>query len=395
MTEQWSDTADAGDPTDVWDVIIIGAGPAGAFTAYLAAKRSLRTLLVEKQEFPRDKVCGGCLNPRAVDVLSMAGLANELDRAGAPHLSRLQIHAGGRTLSLNSVHGRAISRRTLDAALVDAAVAAGAEFQAGVQARVRSVHSTGDFREVLLERPASRTRAFARVVVAADGLGHPCLRETPGFEMRTAANSHVGIGTILSPHQLALQVPVDTISMAVGRHGYLGAVRVEGGKINVAAAMNPVQLRQQGLEAAVQQLLRDAGFPPDMLRGAPWIGTRSLTCQSADVAAPRLFLVGDAIGYVEPFTGEGMAWALRSAWDVIPLVERSCHCWQDAEASEWHAHVQMRRKRDQRACRAVARSLRMTRVTHAAMAILARYPMLATPLVHHLNRKLVKNEVLS
>ncbi len=65
-----------------WDVIVIGAGPAGALAAYLLAKHSLRTLLVEKAEFPRAKVCGGCVNLRALDALQRVGLGALCDQFG-------------------------------------------------------------------------------------------------------------------------------------------------------------------------------------------------------------------------------------------------------------------------------------------------------------------------
>ena len=71
----------------IWDVIIVGAGVAGCATAILAAKSGLKVLLVESKSFPREKVCGGCLNVRAQDALGRLGVEDELRAAGAVRLS--------------------------------------------------------------------------------------------------------------------------------------------------------------------------------------------------------------------------------------------------------------------------------------------------------------------
>ena len=73
-------------PAAAWDAIVIGAGPAGAFTALQLARAGARTLLVDRKPFPRAKVCGGCVNARAVAILERAGLGDSMREIGRAHV---------------------------------------------------------------------------------------------------------------------------------------------------------------------------------------------------------------------------------------------------------------------------------------------------------------------
>jgi flavin-dependent dehydrogenase len=104
------------------------------------------------------------------------------------------------------------------------------------------------------------------------------------------------------------------------------------------------------------------------------------------VAAHRLFAAGDAAGYVEPFTGEGMAWAVASAAALAPIAARAAAGWDDRFIQEWqrtHARTVGRR---QGVCRAAARVLRSPALTRLAVRALAVLPVLSRPVVAALNR---------
>ena len=111
-----------------WDAVVIGAGPAGALAARQAAAGGLRVLLVDRKPFPRPKVCGGCLGGKALAVLESAGLGGLVDRLGGIDLGWLELRLGGRTARIGLPGGKALARDVFDAALVEEAVAAGAEF---------------------------------------------------------------------------------------------------------------------------------------------------------------------------------------------------------------------------------------------------------------------------
>ena len=111
-----------------WDGIVIGAGPAGAMAARQLALAGRRVLLVEKKHFPRWKICGACLNGQALAALRSAGLGSLVTRLGGIGLDEFHVGFRGRTARLAMPEGVALSRSRLDAALVEAAIAAGARF---------------------------------------------------------------------------------------------------------------------------------------------------------------------------------------------------------------------------------------------------------------------------
>jgi flavin-dependent dehydrogenase len=104
------------------------------------------------------------------------------------------------------------------------------------------------------------------------------------------------------------------------------------------------------------------------------------------VAGPRWFAVGDAAGYVEPFTGEGMAWAVAGAVAVAPLAARGVASWDNRLVAEWSAAHRRLIGNRQFACRVVSRGLRSPLVCRLAVRGLSLVPSLAGPVVRSLNR---------
>jgi flavin-dependent dehydrogenase len=222
----------------------------------------------------------------------------------------------------------------------------------------------------------------ARVVVAADGLNGQ-LTAQEGSRPDVKRGSRIGAGTVADSAP-TFYCP-GTIFMAVGRCGYVGLVRLEDGRLDVAAAFDPTFVRDSnGPGSAATTTLQEAGFPaiPD-LQDRPWRGTPALTRTPRRVAGERWFAVGDAAGYVEPFTGEGMGWAVASAVAVAPLAARP---WHPGLAREWEAtHARLIRSR-QATCRIAARVLRSPRLSRWAVRLLSVAPVLSRPVVAALNR---------
>jgi 2-polyprenyl-6-methoxyphenol hydroxylase-like FAD-dependent oxidoreductase len=171
--------------------------------------------------------------------------------------------------------------------------------------------------------------------------------------------------------------------MAIGRAGYVGVVRVEEDQVHVAAALDPHFIRQSGSPGrSVVSVLEDAGIP---VRGAfdslDWLGTLPLTRRTPRAAGRRVLLVGDSAGYIEPFTGEGMAWALAAASAATPFIQRGLRSWDESLEREWIATLDALTGRQRRTCRMIARALRAPWVVRGTIGLLAHWPVLARPVI--------------
>jgi flavin-dependent dehydrogenase len=234
-----------------------------------------------------------------------------------------------------------------------------------------------------VELPDATLEVTARVVVAADGLRSGILARigkgspaTPG-----PASGKVGLGAVFEAADAEYRHGV--IHMAVGDEGYVGLVRTEDGTLNVAAALKPSALgRNASPEQAVSQILRQASFPP--LEGEPtegWQGTPNLAYHPVRLGGERIFAVGDAAGYVEPFTGEGMSWALAGAGTLAPIVRRAVDRWSADHLDEWSRAYRRTIGHAQRLCRGAAWTLGRPVLSRAALRLMNRYPKVAEPFV--------------
>ena len=282
-----------------YDVAIAGGGPAGAACATLCAEAGLRTLVLEKSVFPRDKVCGDCLNPGCWPIFEQLGVAQEV--LGSPHqpVSRVAfIGANGRRVALPLDGGEpgeiALPRRILDAILLRRCEQAGAEVCQEMTLRALSRPDPGG-----LWRIEAGDRSFtARRLVAADGRNSTVARllgAAPAARRdRVGLQAHVptpaGLGRDIELHLLP--------------HGYCGVAPVGGGLTNFCLVAAPVRL--DALKSAVSA--RFAIAP-----GLQWRAIAPLERAPIGPLRDGVVYVGDAARVVEPFTGEGILYALQTA----------------------------------------------------------------------------------
>lgn len=305
-------------PAERWGAVVIGAGPAGSLSALLLARRGIHTLLVERQTFPRRKVCGCCLNAGALSLLRDEGLDFPASLPRAPVLKRATFCFAGSTLDLPLPGGAAIGRDELDTWLAGEAVAEGAELIEGTIASVGKWERDG--RGVSLRDSAGRTRHLAaRVVIIAGGLGFQPAIDGLAWKTPRWFTNRIGMGGVLPPGSPG--PPPGVVELHFRRGGYVGLVRLGDGSVDAAAAIaKPLVQKAGSAGAALAALCHDP--PSDLtgaLRSASWKGTPPLTRRATRVWAPGVFLVGDAAGYAEPFSGEGMRWALLSAASLAPI----------------------------------------------------------------------------
>jgi flavin-dependent dehydrogenase len=363
-----------------WDVLVIGAGPAGAIAAREAARSGVTVLLVDRAAFPRSKVCGCCVNAAARRVLSEVGLSDLLQQCRAPSLRAMRLASAGRFADIPLRGVVSLSRERFDTALVQAAVDAGAEYLDQAQALIAG--ATSGAREIVLKTVTTEASVLARVVIVAGGLGCRVFAQADADKRDVAPRSRVGAGTILdvAPEEYAGGM----IYMACHQHGYVGLVRLEDSRLDVAAALDANAIKQQGgIAPLVARILAHARLPiPDSLNAAPWQGTGRLTQVREHVATERCFFIGDAAGYVEPFTGEGMSWALASGRAVVPIVLGSLRNVGESRAEQAWMETHQRLIGDRaRLCRQVSRVLRYPSVVRIAVWLLKWAPSLAQPVL--------------
>lgn len=288
-----------------FDVVVIGAGPAGSSCAFGLAQRGFRVAVIEARAFPRAKVCGEYISPAATALLETMLSAADLHRAGARREGTLVLEVGGREVRWTMPRPAwTLSRATLDDLLLRRAVEAGAT--AIQPAAVRGAAYFDDRAEVTLND--GRTMS-AGIVVHADGSGR--------FDPSGAIAHRAGfVG-----HKRHLKgVALDGLRMRAAPGAYIGTVMVEGGRATCAlVARARLAKRFAGdLDAMLVSLWPQ--YRPEWGDG-PWM---SCPVPGAPYTAPghaRSFRIGNAAAGVEPVGGEGIGLALWSGLTLAGMLD--------------------------------------------------------------------------
>lgn len=372
----------------LWDVLIIGAGPAGGLAALDCAKKGLRVMLVEQRSFPRWKVCGCCFNNQAQAILSSRGENNLIEECGGQTLDSLRLGLRGREATLALPNGFVLSRERFDQALIEAAIKAGASARFQITAQVEG--ASPGYRSVRLKdhRNGDISHVKSRVVLVAAGLSQHCLPKNEAGQSRVRKQSRHGAGCVVDDD--TDHYPSGAIHMAIGDQGYVGLVRREDGLLNLAGAFDRDALSQgQGTMDAAHKILKQAGFPvPQALEGGQrWQLTAALSRNPNVVAGERFLVMGDAAGYVEPFTGEGMAWALTAGAAAAPFVLEGMERWSRDIETRWKTTLQVHIGRRQTVCRALSSVLKRPATTAVLFEVVKRWPSVAESIVSSLNKE--------
>jgi flavin-dependent dehydrogenase len=282
---------------ELYDVAIAGGGPAGAACAILCAGAGLRTLVIEKSIFPRYKVCGDCLNPGCWPVLEELGVAAEVLAAPNARIESVAfVGADGCRVEFpldRRGHAEiAITRRLLDSILLRRAGQAGAQVYEGTTLRAMSRGADGVWRIEAGERTFS-----TRQLAAADGRNSTVARLLHAAP--SAARDRVG----LQAHVPGPAVAGRGIEMHLFPTGYCGVAPVDAGLTNYCLVAAPGSL--EALKEAVCSRFRIAA-------GQEWRAIAPLERAAIGPLRDGVLYLGDAARVVEPFTGEGIYYALQS-----------------------------------------------------------------------------------
>lgn len=324
--------------THPWFAVIVGAGVAGASLAAALAAEGRAVLLLDKASFPRAKTCGGTLNARALAVMQRLGLTHVLESLEPSGILGVEWRQSSGVRGIVEFdpgqRGVAVSREALDGALLREAISRGAQFLPNM--RVRSSELTDGKRIVHARDEANAEHIFVGdVLCACDGLGSAIAADAGLAIPTTSAESpYIGTSVVLPPDAVRGAAP-EYILMAVARSGYAGVVQVERGHWNIAAAIRLDTLKKSSSPAAAARAILESvsiQLSP-LAESERWSVTPPrLERRVSSPSAGRLLLLGDAAGYTEPITGEGMAWALHAVEFVRYLLRDG---WSDESAAEW------------------------------------------------------------
>jgi len=323
--------------SDRYDVLVIGGGPSGAAAAYWLAQQGRRVLVVEKKRFPREKTCGDGLTPRAVRELHCMGLAEPL--ADYLRYDGLRSIAHGVTLELAwpdhpefPPYGYVVRRRELDETVVGQAVKAGATLWPAAEATDPLVEG-GLVTGAVVHRKESGTRepVRARYLVVADGANSRFGRALGAARDRSYPLGMAVRGYFESPFHDDpwIESHLD-LRDRDGNHlpGYGWVFPVGDGTVNVGVGLLSTF---EGWKSVNTSRLMDAfvatapprwGISPESSCGPPTGGKLPTGGSVRPATGPTWVVVGDAGAAINPFNGEGIAYAYetgRIAADALDL----------------------------------------------------------------------------
>jgi menaquinone-9 beta-reductase len=283
----------------MFDVAIVGSGPAGSSCAAFCAKAGLRALLLEREIFPREKVCGDCLNPACWPILRRLQLTERVQILPHGVLDRVEfIGIGGRTLAVTLPAGGkveiAVKRSLFDQLIMRRARELGATICEG--STVTALTAPGAATQNWTITAAARTFE-SRVLVAADGrnstIARLCNLLPRGAKERIALQTRLPL-----PRDFGNRVVLQFLP-----EGYSGQAPVGDGELNLCLVSVPRKM---------PALRSWAETRFGISREHSWRTITPLTRAPITAGHASLFLVGDAARVVEPFTGEGIYYAIAS-----------------------------------------------------------------------------------
>ncbi len=331
-----------------FDVAIVGAGPAGSSCAAFCALAGLRTVVLEREKFPREKVCGDCLNPSCWPVLGRLGIAERVRQLSHGILDSVEFIAiGGRKIIVDLPSGEeseiAVKRSLFDMLLMSRARELGT--QVYEETTVTALTSNNGW---TIETARGATFA-ARTLVGADGRNSTVARlcnllPRPARE-RVALQAHIPL-----PPGFGDRIVLQFLS-----EGYSGQAPINRNELNLCLVSNPSKL-----PALRHWAEKQFGLQPNH----QWHTITPLTRAALAPAREKLFLVGDAARVVEPFTGEGIYYAIRSgelaAQAIVKIIRGNHDVDAATEYAEAHAAIYRGRLWINRLARAAVLSPRIT-----------------------------------
>lgn len=355
-----------------FDAIIIGAGPAGSTAAIVLAQAGWSVAVLEKQPFPRRKVCGECIAATNLPLLDALGIGEAFAEMAGPALRRVALMCGKRVVSAplpayrdtRHAWGRALGRESLDMLLLQRARALGARALQPCTALSLGGGMGAFSCDVTMDEDGQATTLRAPLIIAAHGSWQPLPMDRARWRTERRASDLLAFKANFA--HVRLEEGLLPVLSFDG--GYGGMVLADRGVATVACCVRRDRLNAcrcdspgQKAGAVVEAYLRrECAGVRDALAGAslaqPWLASGPIR---PGVRLPRsaegVFLIGNAAGEAHPIIGEGISMAMQSAWLLCRQLVRFpdvLHSGAEAQrrqreihhryAAQWRAHFQPR-----------------------------------------------------
>ena len=281
---------------EIFDVAIVGGGPAGSSCAAFCARGGLRTLVLERERFPREKVCGDCLNPSCWPVLQRLSLAQRVRDLPHSKLDSVEFIAiGGRNVIVDLPTGDdcelSVKRSLFDALLLKHAR------ELGAHVREETTVTALAHDENWKIKTAGGENFSARILIGADGrnstVARLCNLLPPPARERVALQAHIAL-----PQNFGRRVVLQFLP-----EGYSGQAPVNETELNLCLVGTP---------PTISRLRKWAEGHFEITANQSWRTITPLTRSPVPCAHENVLFIGDAARVVEPFTGEGIYYAMQS-----------------------------------------------------------------------------------
>lgn len=340
-----------------FDAIIVGAGPAGSSAAILLAKAGWSVALIEKQKFPRRKVCGECIAASNLPLLDALGIGAEFGALAGPELRRVALMRGARTVyaalpaAAHPKHawGRALGRETLDTLLLARAREAGAMVLQ--PCTVQDLRGAPGSHECTVRMPGVQQQLLLKAPLAI--LAHGSWEPLPAARAQQGPKHRPSDLLAFKANFRGADLPEGLLCILAFAGGYGGIVLGDDGLVTLACCIRVDRLAAlrratPGLPAGdvVEAMLkRECAGVAEALRPATrlscWLASGPLAPGLRLHSSDTAFRIGNAAGEAHPIIGEGMSMALQSAWILCARLIRTRQQQAATNDASWQREVHM------------------------------------------------------